>query len=71
MIARIILALIIAVVVWLFLAELIGPILTTFVLPVAVLVGGFFIKWGWLLGTCAGVWFFLRGGTWATIRSRF
>ncbi len=70
MIARLVLALVVAIVVWLGLTYLLGPILVTLVFPVAVVIGDFFIKWGGLLGILAGLWWFFSGSTWGSLRAR-
>lgn len=68
MIGRIVLAVVVAVVVGLVLVGLLGPILASLGVPIAVTVGAFFVRWGWVLGILAGLWFFFSGTTWATIR---
>lgn len=62
MISRVVLALIVAIVVGL-LCILLGGILVTLQVPIAVTVGGFLQQWGWVLGVLAGLWYFFRGGT--------
>lgn len=58
-----ILALIIAVVVWLLTSALLGPILMSLAVPIAITVGAFFVTWGWMIGLLAGLWyFFTRSG---------
>lgn len=66
MIARLVLALVVAIVVGLGLSALLGPILVSLAVPIAVVIGDFFIKWGWVLGVLAGLWYFFAGGglTW-------
>ena len=66
MIARLVLALVVAIVVGLGLSALLGPILVSMAVPIAVVIGEFFIKWGWVLGVLAGLWDFFAGGglTW-------
>ena len=61
MIARAVIALVIAIVVWLVLVYLLGPILITLVFPVAVILGDFFIHWGVVLAICAFLWYFFFG----------
>ena len=62
MIETIVLAVIIAIVVGLLLVGLLGPILVGLGVPIAVTVGEFFVKWGWVLGVLAGLWYFFAGG---------
>ena len=62
MIETIVLAVIIAVVVGLLLVGLLGPILKSLGVPIAVTVGEFFVKYGWVLGVLAGLWYFFAGG---------
>lgn len=62
MIETIVLAVIIAIVVGLLLVGLLGPILTGLGVPIAVTVGAFFTKYGWVLGVLAGLWYFFAGG---------
>jgi uncharacterized membrane protein YvlD (DUF360 family) len=68
MIARIVLAVVVAIVVGLLLSALLGPILLTLGVPIATIVGDFFVRWGWALGVLAGLWFFFAsygaGWTW-------
>jgi hypothetical protein len=66
MITRIVLALVVAVIVGLVLVALLGPILVGLAVPIAVTVGDFFVKYGWVLGVLAGLWFFFSGQTWPT-----
>lgn len=61
MIARLVLALVVAIVVGLGLMALLGPILVSLAVPIAVVIGNFFIQWGWVLGVLAGLWFFFSG----------
>jgi hypothetical protein len=61
MIARIVIAVVIAVVVGLLLVALLGPILVSLAVPIAVTVGDFFVKYGWVLGVLAGLWYFFLG----------
>jgi uncharacterized membrane protein YvlD (DUF360 family) len=58
MIARIVLALVVAIVVGLLLSALLGPILVALAVPIAVILGSFFVRWGWVLGILAGLWYF-------------
>lgn len=62
MITRTVLALVVAVVLGLVLVGLLGPILVGLTVPIAVTVGNFFVKYGWVLGVLAGLWFFFAGG---------
>lgn len=62
MISRVVLTVVVAVVVGL-VCILLGSILITLQVPIAVTIGGFLAVWGWVLGVLAGLWFFFRGGT--------
>jgi hypothetical protein len=62
MIARLVLALVVFIVVGLALTALLGPILIWLGVPVATIIGEFFVKWGWVLGVLAGLWYFFAGG---------
>ncbi len=61
MIGRIVIAVVVAVVVGLLCVGLLGPILVSLAVPIAVTVGRFFEKWGWVLGVLAGLWYFFAG----------
>jgi hypothetical protein len=61
MIARVVIAVVVAVVVGLLLVGLLGPILISLHVPIAVVVGRFFLVWGWVLGVLAGLWYFFAG----------
>lgn len=61
MIARIVIAVVIAVIVGLLCVALLGPILVGLHVPIAVTVGRFFVVWGWVLGVLAGLWYFFAG----------
>jgi uncharacterized membrane protein YvlD (DUF360 family) len=61
-IARLVLALVVAIVVGLGLTALLGPILVSLAVPIAVVIGDFFVKWGWVIGVLAGLWYFFAGG---------
>jgi uncharacterized membrane protein YvlD (DUF360 family) len=61
LITRIVLALVVAVIVGLVLVALLGPILVGLAVPIAVTVGDFFVKYGWVLGVLAGLWFYFSG----------
>jgi len=63
LIVRIVLAVVVAVVVGLALTALLGPILISLAVPIAITVGDFFVKYGWVLGVLAGLWFFFTGRT--------
>lgn len=65
-ITRIVQALLIAVAVGLF-CILLGGVLVTLEVPIAVTVGGFFVEWGWVIGVIAGLWFFFGGGAFPRI----
>ena len=64
MITRLIAAVVVAVLVGIVLVYLAGPILVSLAVPIAVTVGNFFIKWGFLLGVLAGIWYFVSGTSW-------
>lgn len=66
MIGRIVLAVVVAVAVGLVLVELLGPLLVTLSAPIAVVVGGFFERAGWVIGVLCGLWFYFAGAgvTW-------
>lgn len=73
MIARIVCAVVVAVIVGLLLVALLGPILVLLAVPIAVVVGNFLVQWGWVLGILAGLWFFFAGprysGPWPWTRT--
>ena len=58
MIEAIVLAVVIAFVVGLLLAEVLPLVLNLLKVEIAVVIGGFFAKWGWPLGVAAGLWYF-------------
>ncbi len=62
MLTRLIQAVLVAVVFGL-VCILLGGILITLKVPIAVTVGGFLTEWGWVLGVVAGLWFYFGGGT--------
>jgi len=67
LIARAVVAVVIAVVVGIVLVALLGPILVSLKVPIAETVGKFFENYGYVLGVLAGLaYFFLGGGgfTW-------
>jgi hypothetical protein len=64
MIARLVLSVVVAVVVGLALVYLLGPVLASLVVPIAVAVGDFLTRFGFLLGALAGLWYFFSGQTW-------
>lgn len=68
MIARLVLAVVVAVLVGLVLVALLGPILISIHVPIAVVVGRFFVNWGWVIGLLCGLWYFFAGGgiSWPT-----
>jgi hypothetical protein len=63
MIARLVLALVVFVAVGLGLVFLLGPIILAAFggVPVAAIIGQFFVTWGWGLAVLAGLWFFFSG----------
>ncbi len=61
MIAKLVLAVVVAVAVGL-VCILLGGILATLKVPIAVTVGDWLATWGWVLGVLAGLWYFFRGG---------
>lgn len=63
MIARLVLAVVVAVVVGLACVALLGPILISIGVPIATVVGAFLVQWGWVLGILAGLWFFFSGAS--------
>ncbi len=62
MIARVVLAVVIAVVVGIVLTALLGPILDTLKVPIATTIGEFFVAWGFVIGVLCGLWYFFSGG---------
>lgn len=60
MIGRVVLAVVVAVVVTL-LCILLGGILATLGIPIAVTVGNFLEKYGPAIGVLAGLWYFFKG----------
>ena len=63
MIQRIVLACVIAVALGIVLVGLLGPLLTGLNVPIAANVGKFFVSYGWVIATLAGLWFFFASGT--------
>lgn len=61
MIARLVLAVVVAVVTGLA-CILVGGILASLGVPIAETVGDFLVTWGWVLGVLAGLWYFFAGG---------
>ena len=61
MIGRLVLAVVVAVVTGLVLVGLLGPILVSLHVPVAVTVGEWFVAYGWVLAVLAGLWFWFSG----------
>ena len=66
MLQRLILAVVVAVVVGLG-CLLLGLILATLKVPIAVTVGDFLALWGWVLGVLAGLWYFFSNGQFPSI----
>jgi hypothetical protein len=64
MIARLVMSLVVAVIVSLVLVYLLGPILVGLVIPIAVVVGEFLVRFGFILGILAGLAYFFSGQTW-------
>ena len=62
-ISRLIQALVVAVLVGIVLVWLLGPVLISLAVPPAVIVGEFLVRAGWILGICAGLWFYFSGAT--------
>ncbi len=69
MIKRAVLAVIVAIFVGLVCMYLLGPILVSLVVPIAVIVGDFFVRFGWTLGILAGLWYFFSGSSWPSRRT--
>jgi len=61
MIGRLVLAVVVAVVVGLA-CLLLGLVLASLAVPIAVTVGGFLTTYAWVIGVLAGLWHFFRGG---------
>jgi hypothetical protein len=59
--SKLILAVIIAVVVGIVLVGLLGPVLVTIKVPIAVAVGNFCEDWGFVIGVLAGLWYYFAG----------
>jgi hypothetical protein len=66
MLSRLILAVVVAVAVGL-VCILVGTILASLKVPIAVTVGDFLRSWGWVIGVLAGLWQFFGGGGFPTI----
>ena len=62
MIENIIVAVVIAALVGLLLVALLGPVLVSTGIPIVVVLGTFFVKWGWVLGVLIGLRWFFSGG---------
>lgn len=62
MLNRLVLAVVVAVVVGL-VCILLGSVLVTLKVPIALTIGGFLAAWGWVLGVLAGLWYFFGGGS--------
>ena len=69
MIKRAVLAVIVAIFVGLVSMYLLGPILVSLGAPIAVIVGDFFVRFGWTLGILAGLWYFFSGSAWPSRRN--
>ena len=65
LIGLLVLAVIIMCVIGLVLVGLVGPFLVGVSLPPAVILGTFFVKYGWAIGVLVGLWFFFTGGNWS------
>lgn len=64
MIGRVVLALVVAIVVWLVLTAFLGPVLVSLKVPIATTIGDAFINYGYVIGVLAGLWYFFAGSTW-------
>lgn len=62
MIARLVLALVVAVVTGL-VCLLLGSIISSLNVPIAETVGKFLVTWAWVIGVLSGLWFFFTGRT--------
>lgn len=62
MIARLALAVVVAVVVGL-VCLLLGALLADIKIPFVATIGDFLRSWGWVLGLLAGIWYFFGGGS--------
>ena len=62
MIEALILAVVVACIVGLLLM-LVGRIMKTLEIPIAVTVGAFLEQWCWVIGVLVGIWFFFSGGS--------
>lgn len=58
---KLILALVIAVVVGIVCVALLGPIIGSLAVPIAAVIGGFLVTWGWVRGVLAGLWYYFAG----------
>ena len=61
MIARLVLAVVVAVVTGL-VCILLGSVLASLGVPIAVTIGDFLHQWAWVIGVLAGLWYFFAGG---------
>jgi hypothetical protein len=61
MIEQIVVAIVIAALIGLLLVGLLGPILVSVGIPIVVVLGNFFVKWGWVLGVLFGLLVFFGG----------
>lgn len=62
-VVRIILAVIVAIAVWLACLFL-GVVLGTLNVPLTDAIASFLTHWGWTIGVLAGLWYFFTGQTW-------
>ena len=63
MITRLILAVVVAVVVFL-VCSLLGIVLGSLNVPIAETIGRFLRSWATVIGVLAGLWWYFTGGTW-------
>ena len=61
MIRKFVLAVVIAIGVWLGLVALLGPLLLSMHVPPATVVGNFFVAYGYVIAILFGIWFFFAG----------
>lgn len=62
MIENIVVAIVIAALIGLLLVGLLGPVLVSVGIPIVVVLGNFFVKWGWVLGVLVGLIWYFGGG---------
>lgn len=60
MVARVVLAVVVAIAVGL-VCLLLGAVLAALEVPIAVTVGGFLTRWAWVIGVLTGIWHFFAG----------